>query len=184
MVSGEQPTNPIVQQLDLLLTGYGYNFYNAKNAMRADDLLVRQKAAEALGEAAGALTAVQAEYQRRYVPPSTREQPFPPPECLERLRELSQARERILTLAGDIRGMPVPTQDRTWWRLRGERALLASLLQYDRALVGQAEQLGQQVRAVTANAWQSGEVYGVLDAQIEQLAAVIRERRRLLQVPI
>jgi hypothetical protein len=182
-VSTDQPANPLLQQLDLLLTGYGYNFYNAKNAMRADDLLVRQKAAEALGRAAGDLSALQADYQRRYVPPSTREQPFPPAECLERLREIGQAREHMLTLAGDIRGMPVPAQDRTWWRFRSEHALLASLLAYDRALVGQSEELARRVQALTANAWHGGELAGVLMAQIEQLATVVRERRRLLQVP-
>ncbi|HWE60387.1 MAG TPA: hypothetical protein VHB98_01625 [Chloroflexota bacterium] len=182
-MSADQPTNPLRQQLDLLLTGYGYNFYNAKNTMRADDLLVRQKAADALGQAAATLAALQEAYQRRYAPPGTREQPFPPPECLEHLREIGYARERILTLAGDIRGMPVPTQDRTWWRYRGERALLGSLLEYDRALVGQSEQLAQQVQLLTANAWHSGEPYSVLEAQIAQLAMVIRDRRRLLQVP-
>jgi hypothetical protein len=182
-MSSDRPTNPVLQQLDLLLTGYGYNFYNAKNAMRADDLLVRQKAAEALGRAGGDLSTLQAEYQRRYVPPSTREQPFPPAEALERLREIGQAREQILTLASDIRGMPVPTQDRTWWRFRGERSLLENLLQYDRALVGQSEELAGRVQEITANAWQSGEVFVVLSAQIEQLAAVVRERKRLLQVP-
>jgi hypothetical protein len=182
-MSADQPTNPLVQQLDLLLTGYGYNFYNTKNVMRADDLLVRQKAAEALGRAAGDLGTLQAEYQRRYVPPSTREQPFPPAESLERLREIGQAREQILTLASDIRGMPVPTQDRTWGRIRSERALLASLLQYDRALVGQSEELAQRVHGITANAWQGGELAGVLMTQIEQLATVVRERRHLLQMP-
>ncbi len=32
------PSNdPVVQQLQLLLTGYGYNFYNTTNQARADD---------------------------------------------------------------------------------------------------------------------------------------------------
>ena len=183
-MSADEITNPVLQQLDLLLTGYGYNFYNVKNQMRADDLLVRQKAAETLGLAANALGALQGDYQRRYVPPGTREQPFPPPERMERLREIGQARERLSTLAAEIRGMPVPTQDRTWWRLRDERSLLESLLQYDRTLIGRIEELALLARGLTANAWQSGELYTGLEAQIEQLAAVIQERRRPLQTPL
>ncbi|MGH2346213.1 MAG: hypothetical protein ACRDG4_13385, partial [Chloroflexota bacterium] len=66
-MSGEEITNPVPRQIDLLLTGYGYNFYNVKNQMRADDLLVRQKVAETLGLAANALGALQGDYQRRYV---------------------------------------------------------------------------------------------------------------------
>src|SRR4051812_3916707 len=134
-MSGDEITNPVLQQLDLLLTGYGYNFYNAKNRMRADDLLVRQKAAETLGLAANALGALQGDYQRRYVPAGTREQPFPPPEQMERLREIGQARDRLSALAAEIRGMPVPAQDRTWARIRDEQSLLENLLHYDRALV-------------------------------------------------
>jgi hypothetical protein len=183
-MSGDEITNPVLQQLDLLLTGYGYNFYNAKNRMRADDLLVRQKAAETLGLAANALGALQGDYQRRYVPPGTREQPFPPPEQMERLREIGQARDRLSTLAAEIRGMPVPVQDRTWARIRDERSLLESLLQFDRALVGQIEELARTARELTANAWHSGELYTGLEAQIERLAAVVQERRRLLQTPL
>jgi hypothetical protein len=37
--------DPVIQQLQLLLTGYGYNFYNSVNQARADDLLVRERAA-------------------------------------------------------------------------------------------------------------------------------------------
>ncbi len=183
-MSGEEITNPVLQQLDLLLTGYGYNFYNIKNQMRADDLLVRQKAAETLGLAANALGALQGEYQHRYVPPGTREQPFPPPESMERLREIGQVRERLSTLAAEIRGMPVPTQDRTWWRWRDERSLLENLLQFDRALVGRIEELARTVRELTANAWHSGELYVGLEAQIEQVATIVHDRRRLLQTPI
>ena len=183
-MSGDEITNPVLQQLDLLLTGYGYNFYNVKNRMRADDLLVRQKAAETLGLAANALGALQGDYQRRYVPPGTREQPFPPPERMERLREIGQARERLSTLAAEIRGMPVPTQDRTWARLRDERSVLESLLHFDRALVGQIEELALLTRGLTANAWHAGELYTGLEAQIERLATVVQERRRLLHTPL
>ena len=50
-----QDRNWLAQQLDLLLTGYGYNLYNDANRARADDLLVRQRAGGLLGEAANQL---------------------------------------------------------------------------------------------------------------------------------
>ena len=46
------PSNdPVVQQLQLLLTGYGYNFYNSTNQARADDILVRERASYHLAQA-------------------------------------------------------------------------------------------------------------------------------------
>ena len=42
----------ISKQLELLLSGYGVNFYRTENQMRADDLLVRQRAGTSFGYAA------------------------------------------------------------------------------------------------------------------------------------
>jgi hypothetical protein len=68
----------VVQQLQLLLTGYGYNFYSAKNQARADDLLVRERASYHLAQAADMLTNLRGAYQRLYIPPLTRANPDPP----------------------------------------------------------------------------------------------------------
>ena len=77
------PSNdPIIQQLQLLLTGYGYNFYSATNQARADDLLVRERASYFLAQAVDMLANLRGAYQRRFVPPLTRENPLPPAEAL------------------------------------------------------------------------------------------------------
>jgi len=49
-MSSGPSNNPLVQQLQLLLTGYGYNFYNKTNQARADDLLVRERASNFLAQ--------------------------------------------------------------------------------------------------------------------------------------
>ena len=180
-MSADEPP-PILRQLDLLLTGYGFNYYNDKNKMRSDDLLVRQKAAALLGDAASALTAMEAEFQRRYVPPSTREQPFPPREVLDSLRDLENLRAKVQDLAAAIRSMPVPAQDKVWWRLRSERALLDRLLQYDLALVGQAQQAAQRISGLTADTWQHEHPYGQCMAELRPLEDAIRDRKALLQI--
>jgi hypothetical protein len=41
----------VVQQLQLLLTGYGYNFYSSANQARAEDQLVREPASYHLAQA-------------------------------------------------------------------------------------------------------------------------------------
>ncbi len=181
-MSGLHPSdNPVMRQLQLLLVGYGYNFYDKRNMARADDLLVRQKACGALGSAPQTLAALQSNYQRRYVPPSTRENPYPPAETMARLRGIGELSERVCRLEERIRGMPVPTQDRVWWRFREELPLLNRLLEFDLALVQQTQELEQQVSGLTANRWDDEDIAATLESLLQRLERTIRERQQFLQ---
>ncbi len=178
------PSNSwLVQQMQLLLTGYGYNFYDKKNMARADDLLVRQKAASSLGDAKQALANLELEFQRRYIPPATRENPYPPTGAMDKLRDIATLRQRIDGLEGQIRGMSVPTQDKTWWRFREEQNLLNQLLTFDYELLRQTEQVFQWIRGLTPESWQSGPGRSGFDMPLQQLDNLIRDRQRFLMIP-
>jgi hypothetical protein len=182
MMSG--PSNdPVIQQLQLLLTGYGYNFYNLTNQARADDLLVRERASYFLTQAGDLLTRLRSEYQRRFVPPLTRENPFPPAEALAHLREIEQVQQELANVEAHIRGMSVPAQDRIWWRFRQEQPLLAQLLNFDLALVRSSEQLYDYFSRLTPENWQ---VQGSapLRQLIQQLTQIAKDRERFLLIPM
>jgi hypothetical protein len=183
VLSSGPSQDPLVQQLQLLLTGYGYNFYNTTNQARSDDLLVRERASYFLGQAITLLSSLRGEYQRRFVPPLTRENPFPPQEAMAQLREMEEVQQAISTLESHIRGMSVPTQDRIWWRFRQEQPLLAQLLSFDLRLVRGGEQLHQFMAQLTPDGWN---VYsaGTLRAQLQQLTQVANERERFLLIPL
>jgi hypothetical protein len=173
----------VVQQLQLLLTGYGYNFYNATNQARSDDMLVRERASYSLGQAVTLLSNLRGEYQRRFIPPLTRENPFPPQEALAQLREMEEIQQAISALESHIRGMAVPTQDRIWWRFRQEQALLAQLLSFDLRLVRGCEQLHQSVSGLTPEGWNMYSS-GTLRSLIQQVTQVANERERFLLLPL
>ncbi len=178
------PSNdPVIQQLQLLLTGYGYNFYNATNQARADDLLVRERASYFLTQAIDLLARLRGEYQRRYVPPLTRENPFPPAEALAHLREIEQVQQELSNVETHIRGMSVPSQDRIWWRFRQEQPLLFQLLNFDLALVRNSEQIYEYVSRLTPEAWQA-QGSGPLRQLIQQLTQVAKDRERFLLIPM
>jgi hypothetical protein len=142
------PSNdPVVQQLQLLLTGYGYNFYNNSNQARADDLLVRERASYFLSQAVSMLAQLRSDYSMRFIPPLTRANPDPPQEAMAQLREIESVQQALSNLESHIRGMSVPTQDRIWWRFRQEQALLMQLLNIDLTLVrsGTLRQMTQQL---------------------------------------
>lgn len=168
-----------MQQLQLLLTGYGYNFYSATNQARSDDLLVRERASYFLGQTVTLLSALRGEYQRRFVPPLTRENPFPPQEAMAHLRDMEEIQQTISSLEAHIRGMSVPTQDRTWWRFRQEQTLLDQLLTFDLRLVRGSEQVYQCARQFTPESWQSSSP-GELRSLIQHLGEVANERERFL----
>ncbi len=178
------PSNdPVIQQLQLLLTGYGYNFYNATNQARADDLLVRERASYFLTQATDLLARLRGEYQRRYVPPLTRENPFPSAEALAHLREIEQVQQELSNVETHIRGMSVPSQDRIWWRFRQEQPLLFQLLNFDLALVRDSEQIYEYVSHLTPEAWQA-QGSGPLRQLIQQLTQVAKDRERFLLIPM
>lgn len=182
-MSSQPSIDPVIQQLQLLLTGYGYNFYNATNQARADDLLVRERASYHLGQAVDMLAQLQSAYQRRFIPPLTRANPDPPVEALAQAREIEATRQALSDSETHIRGMAVPAQDRTWWRFRQEQTLLGQLLNFDLALVRGCEEVYQYVVQLTPEGWNSqGGTF--LRQLMQRVANIARERERFLLIPM
>lgn len=178
------PSNdPVVQQLQLLLTGYGYNFYSSVNQARADDLLVRERASYHLAQAIDMLSTLRGEYQRRFIPPLTRANPDPPQEALAQVREIEAAKQALSNIETTIRGMAVPSQDRIWWRFRQEVPLLRQLLQFDLNLVRASEQIYQYVMQLTPDNW-NNQVILSLRQMTQQLTQIVRERERFMLLPM
>jgi hypothetical protein len=174
---------PIRQQLRLLLSAYGYNLYDKKNRARADDLLVREKAAAALAAAAGTLGTLRTEYRRRFIPPPTRDNPEPPRERLESLRELAAVQERLASLEARIRSTPVPTQDHAWERFRREQTLLDELLTHDYNLIAPSQELRDRVRALTPDTWDAAAA-GELRRMADGIEQALHARAELLSAPV
>lgn len=174
------PSNdPVVQQLQLLLTGYGYNFYNNTNQARADDLLVRERASYFLAQAVSMLAQLRGDYSMRFIPPLTRANPDPPQEAMAQLREIESVQQALSNLESHIRGMSVPTQDRVWWRFRQEQGLLMQLLNFDLTLVRSSEQIYQYVSQLTPELWNS-QGSSTLRQMTQQLTRLGQERERFL----
>src|SRR5437667_12476861 len=178
------PSNElVVQQLQLLLTGYGYNFYSSVNQARADDLLVRERASYHLAQAVDMLATLRGEYQRRFIPPLTRANPDPPQEALVQVREIEAAQQALSNVETTIHGRAVPAQHRMWWRFRQEEPLLRQLLQFDLALVRSSEQVYQYVTQLTPDNW-NNQVIASLRQLTQQVTQIVRDRERFLLLPM
>ncbi len=128
-----------------LFYGWGYNFYRVENQLRADDQLVRSKAASLLGIATASVITAETEYRREFLPAPSRAKPFPDAAAVTAAQRLERLARGIGALEASIQQQPVPENDRMTQRYRQEAPTLKTLLGFDEQLVGQCELLRSMV---------------------------------------
>jgi len=176
--------SPLYETWVMLLHGYGYNFYRKDNQARADDQLVRQSAGHFIGEAARKLLQVESDYQRRHLPPATREHPFPPPERLATHRAIRELRQQVLALEAELRGIPTPPEDKTWMRHRNQLETLKKLLVHDVQFVGASKLLDEHAALVRADSAELEVQLQAVRDHVELIRQLNEARRQLLLIPL
>jgi hypothetical protein len=121
-----------------LFYGWGYNFYRHENQLRADDLLIREKASWLLGQARAIVEAAESAWRRKHLTPPTRAKPLPDPDAVDAARSLEDLSSQLGELEATIRSLPVPENDRMTQRYRQEAETLGSLGEADKKLIGLA----------------------------------------------
>ncbi len=161
-----------------LFYGWGYNFYRAENQLRADDQLVRSKAAWLLGTATARVSSVEGEYRREFLPPPSRAKPFPEAAAVEAAQGLERLSKEISALGLFIHQQPVPENDRMTQRYRQEAPTLRELIACDEQLVGQCELLRSMVLEWDAQAIL--ERLPELESGLEAIRSTLHKREALL----
>ena len=175
-------TNPVIQKLELLMLGWGFNFYRAENRLRADDLLVRQKICVPLGHGVEKLGTLATEFQTHWMPAPTREQPYPPAELTGILRELNALRSGISAAAAYIQGLPAPAEDRIWRRFRDERMLMEQLLGADLRMLQLSADIESSVEKVVLAELKKPESLRPVVLALDNLKNACRDRQKLLEI--
>jgi hypothetical protein len=124
-----------------LFNGWGYNFYRRENQLRADDQLIRAKAAWLLGLAHACLDELEQTWRREKLPAPSRAHPYPDPAAVEGARTLERLAKAVGGLVGRLHAQPAPENDRMTERYRREAETLIALAACDEQLVGQSEML-------------------------------------------
>ncbi len=168
-------SEPIASRLRSLLAS---DVYTEKGRLRSDDLLVRQRVCHGLGDASARLKELISDWRTDRVPPSTRDQPFPPVEVMEPIRRAERLLRAIEDTSTMVNGLPLMSQDRVWDRVR--KVGLDELLQFDWALVGEADSLGAE-----AASWLALDELdaAAIEARLKRIREVISDRRRYLEMP-
>jgi hypothetical protein len=92
---------------------------------------------------------------------------------LAALKEIQTLQNDIARLSTQLRGMSVPTADRTWAKFRDEHETLSKLLLEDYNLITQADAVLQRVQSVTAEEWTSAQA-----AEFRPLIHAVEQIRR------
>jgi hypothetical protein len=100
---------------DMLLNGWGYNWYRRDNQMRADDLLIRSRSCDCLHRAAASLRALEARHREVYLPPPSREAPYPDAARMAQLRAIRAVRESAEAVELRVRDAAAPGDDKRFF---------------------------------------------------------------------
>jgi hypothetical protein len=161
-----------------LFYGCGYNFYRLENQLRADDQVVRSKAASLLGVAMASVETAESEYRREFLPAPSRAKPFPDPAAVTAAQRMERLARGIGALEASIHQQAVPGNDRMTQRYRQEAAALKVLIEHDELLVGQCELLrsmvdGQNGAAILQN-------LAALELGLEAIRTTLQKREAIL----
>lgn len=161
-----------------LFYGWGYNFYRKENQLRADDQMIRTKAASLLGEAMAGVAAAESEYRREYLPPPSRAKPFPDAEAVASAQKLERLARAMGAVEAALQHQPVPENDRMTQRYRQEAPTLAKLIEFDERLVGQCELLRKAVSGADGLAILKS--MSDLEAGLDAIRETLRNREAVL----
>jgi hypothetical protein len=151
--------------------------YSSKGRLRSDDQLVRERVGRGLGEATACIRELTSRWRADRVPPSTRDQPFPPAEVMEPIRRAERLIRAIDEAAAAVKGLPVLNQDKVWDRVR--RVGLEELLQFDWNLVGESDVMARDLALVTVLDELN---VGEYEARVRKIKDIIGERRRYIEI--
>jgi hypothetical protein len=151
--------------------------YSAKGRLRADDLLVRERVCGSLSGSSTRLRELASQWRADRVPPSTRENPFPPAEAMAPLRQADRLGRDIDEVATAVRGLPLLPEDKVWDRVR--RGGLDELLQFDWTLVGEADELAGLLAAAADLAAVDP---AAAQQRLRRLKDVIADRKHYVEV--
>jgi hypothetical protein len=162
---------------DKLRSLLGSDVYTEKGRLRSDDQLVRERVGRGLAEAAARVRELISRWRADRVPPSTREQPFPPAEVMAPIRQAERLLRAIDDAAALVKGLPVLSQDKVWDRVR--RVGLADLLQFDWTLVGESDAMALDLAKVSM--LDELEV-PACEARLRRIKEIVADRQRYIEV--
>ena len=183
LLDPSQPSNdPAVRLLQIALSGFGYDFHDPRNSARANDVLLREKGSDLLSRAANRLDELECRYREQFIPPASRERPFPPADTSRRAAALHRAGQRLQSLATTLLTAETPAADAIWGKVRNELGTLRRLVGCDVRVIAACTAVAGAVDNLTPSACNADDALAALELEVETLERTLRERRAMLTI--
>jgi hypothetical protein len=182
-LSAEHPADldtALLQAGELLLNGWGYNWYRAENLIRADDVLLRNQADSLLGDALAAFRRAETVFRQKHAGPPSRAHPLPEPDRMDELRAFQAVLDELEALRTILRGASMPPADKITGRHRDEADLLTRLGRCDAQLAASAQALRQEALAMTPAGL--ARIPGLIAPRLGLMRALLEQRATLLNI--
>ncbi|MCF8564321.1 hypothetical protein LLE49_06130 [Alicyclobacillus tolerans] len=137
------PSGAITAILEGLLNAWTYDVHSTPSQLHEQSLRLREAADDVLGKY---LEQLRQELSglRKSLPQPTRENPYPPMDGIEAVKDLESYMKRVERLRTSIRSAPLPARDLVW-QGRGDYALLlAQLASMDADILRALGQLNEE----------------------------------------
>jgi hypothetical protein len=181
-ILGAKAPNSATRALQVALSAWGYDFHHPANVARSNDLLVRQRIAGWIRDAANGVDELERNFARERVPRGTKEHPFPDPDVARSIRAIRGLRDRLQALASRIDTLEVPAGDRVWNRFSKEHALLGALVVADCALLAYAQTLRTAALGLGVESVERMIPFAELNAILDQIDEQLRCRADALLI--
>lgn len=162
------------------MLGLQGSIYGQKLYLRQHDLMVRERAAEAVLEGVAAIRTLAVAYRAERIPASTREHPYPPAEAMTALRHIEDLAGRLSAAADAIRNLALPAEDYVWERLRSGSLQLELLAEADLRLITYGEALRDRARSLTLDTASVPTAIAAVDTADAELRSAVEGRRAML----
>ncbi len=173
-------SSDIARRLGHILGLDPVRLFDSASQVRDHDLLVRAQAAGRLSQSATLLRDLAARYRQERIPPSTREQPFPPAEKMAALRGLEERTAALQDLAAQVRSAQLPPQDVVWERLRSASLQYDLMLEADLALLEPCQICAEAARSLTPRQAEELDGLRTIDEAAGATAQALAARKALL----
>lgn len=133
-----------------LLNAWTYDYHNPLNFVRDTCVQIHNNADRLLGEYLKQLRSDLSNLRKKY-PAPTRENPFPPQELMDAVKEMDQYVRRVEDIRTRVSGTPLPPQDIVRYSKKANLGLLEELQTLDRQLLDQLSTMDEAMLGSVKN---------------------------------
>lgn len=148
--------------------------------IKEDDRVVRTKTSDYLNMIRRDLKNFESGYRQEFLPPPSREKPFPDKKALAFVAEIKKIDLKIEHWETLVRGADSALDDKEWNRYKNKKVVLHELLQMDEQMMRQTTHFYEQLENVS----KKDTIVSLIDTFLSEFEQSFKKRQEYLRVQV